>query len=65
MANGKYTTQLDSIFALDSLAALQPIDSVRMEWDSLKDDEQAEYGSFDEYKNMNIYCRKRYFSSRF
>ena len=55
MSNGKYTTQLDSIFALDSLAALSQEDSMRKEWDALSANDQAEYGSFGEYKNIGTY----------
>ena len=52
MSNGKYTTQLDSIFALDSLAAISQEDSIRMEWDKLDSTTQADYGSFSGYKDL-------------
>lgn len=55
MSNGKYTTQLESIFALDSIAAFSQEDSMRKEWDTLSADDQAEYGSFGEYKNIGTY----------
>ena len=46
------TGKLDSLFALDSLAAQQPVDSVRIQWDNLGADEQSEYGSFAEFKQF-------------
>ena len=49
----KYNTgKLDSLFALDSLNAQQPVDSVRMQWDKLGADDQSEYGSFEEFKQF-------------
>ena len=49
----KYNTgRLDSLFALDSLTAPQPVDSMRMEWDKLTADQQAEYRGYAEFQNV-------------